>query len=138
MYLLMKCCWFVGCHWVPLCAWASTHIQHSVLRHGFIWVDYFKIYMVHLFYVFHHAILHLLRNDDNSSHAESQCSFHHCCSFLYALEPLQWIYDTSQGTSTCSPLIAKVDGKIKFRSKAFLVVMRQHHYITNKMNFTYN
>ena len=37
------------------------------------------------------------QNDDHDSHSKSQCGCHYCCSFLYAVEPLQWLYDSSQG-----------------------------------------
>jgi len=86
-----------GCYWIPLRVWTNNYILHNFLLHGIIWLDCFEVYLVLFLHVFYHAILHLLWNDDDSTHTKSQRGFHHCCSILYALEPFQWLYDSSQG-----------------------------------------
>lgn len=59
-----------GCNWVSLCFCTDTYLQRNFLLPGFIWVDSFEVYLVHLLYVFHFAILHLLWDDDYCCHTQ--------------------------------------------------------------------
>lgn len=60
-----------GCHRVPLCVCTDNYLLHNFLLPGFIWVDCLQIYLVHILYVFHHAVLHLVWDDDNCCNTKS-------------------------------------------------------------------